>query len=249
MRSIQSACLALLVTLAGFKAFALEIPELNRPVLDQAGVLDGVSVDRIEAILRRMKASSEIQGGVWILKSLDGESIEELSIHAAEKWKLGDKKSAKGFLLVIAMQEHKMRIEVGQGLEGVLTDLQSNEIISKIIGPRFRSGDYGMGIEKGIETIQKFASGSGEVIVESKESRRSKPSMQTWLYLFGMFVFMRFLFGRNPVRSTGFGSRGWSRYDSTSSWGGGSFGGGSSGGGGWSGGGGGFSGGGSSGSW
>ncbi len=96
---------------------------------------------------------------VLILPSLGGEPLEEYSVKVAQTWKLGQKGKDNGILLLISRDDHKVRIEVGYGLEGTLTDLRSNEIIDQVIRPRFRQGDFDGGVEQGVDAIVKVLHG------------------------------------------------------------------------------------------
>ena len=93
------------------------------------------------------------------IASVDGDVLEEYSLRVAEKWKLGTKGKDNGALLLIVVDDHKMRIEVGHGLEGVLTDAQSNRIIRNEIAPEFRRNDYDAGVKAGINGIVKAIAG------------------------------------------------------------------------------------------
>jgi len=228
------------------------IPPLTGPVVDEAGLLDARSARALESLSRR---AHEGQGGngvqlqVLIVRSLEGEALESFSMRVAEAWRLGSRGKDNGVLLLVALDDRKVRIEVGGGIEGGLTDAQSGRIIRNTIGPAFRERRYGEGLLRaGSEILAALgALPAGQAIP------RARPS--GWSMLGGIFPYLLFFlvpvlilairgFDRSPRRRGGWGGPfiggGWG--------GGGGFGGGSSGGG-WSGGGGGFSGGGASGSW
>jgi len=144
-------------------SFALaqkEIPELwGTRVHDEAHILKSETIESLEKELKVYEDSTSNQIAVLIVPSLDGEVLEEYSLHVAEKWKLGQKDKDNGVLLLIAVDDHKMRIEVGQGLEGALTDAQSNRIIRNEIAPSFRRGDFDAGVTDGINSIIKAIGG------------------------------------------------------------------------------------------
>lgn len=118
------------------------VPELwNIRVHDDAHVLRQATIDELETRLAQYEDSTSNQIAILIISSLDGESLEEYSIKVAEKWALGKKDKDNGVLLLIAVDDHKMRIEVGEGLEGVLTDAMSSRIIRNEMAPAFRRGD------------------------------------------------------------------------------------------------------------
>ncbi len=133
------------------------IPALTGPVVDEAGVLALADRDKLEALSRAARAEQSGQGAqlqYLIVRSLDGEPIEDFSIHVAEAWKIGSRGKDNGILIVIAQEDHKVRIEVGGGLEGALTDAQSGRIIRQTIAPAFRAGRYGDGLyDAGVQVL------------------------------------------------------------------------------------------------
>jgi uncharacterized protein len=142
-------CLAI-VTTFGQKA----IPELwGLHVHDDAKVLNQETVDKLEARLKLFEDSTSNQLAILTINSLDGDVLEEYSLRVAEKWELGQKDKDNGVLLLIAVEDHKMRIEVGVGLEGVLTDAISSRIIRNELAPYFRKDDYDGGVTAGVDAI------------------------------------------------------------------------------------------------
>ncbi len=136
------------------------MPELwGQRVHDEAHVLQQSTVDQLERNLKTFEDSTSNQIAILIVQSLDGDVLEEYSLRVAEKWKLGQKEKDNGVLLLIAVDDHKMRIEVGQGLEGVLTDALSNRIIRNEMAPEFRRSDYDAGVTAGIDSIIKAIGG------------------------------------------------------------------------------------------
>ena len=136
------------------------IPELwGMRVHDEAHVLKQETVDELEKELKVYEDTTSNQIAILIVQSLDGDVLEQYSLRVAEKWKLGKKDKDNGVLLLVAVDDHKMRIEVGQGLEGVLTDAQSSRIIRNEIAPEFRRGDYDAGVKAGINGIVRAIAG------------------------------------------------------------------------------------------
>ena len=136
------------------------IPELwGQRVHDDAHILQQSTIDQLEKRLKSYEDSTSNQIAILIVQSLDGSPIEEYSIRVAEKWKLGQKGKDNGVLLILAVDYHKIRIEVGQGLEGVLTDALSSRIIRNEIAPALRRGDYDDGVIAGIHGIIKAIGG------------------------------------------------------------------------------------------
>ncbi len=136
------------------------IPELwGQRVHDEAHALKQATIDQLEKELKVYEDSTSNQIAILIVQSLDGEVIEEYSLKVAEKWKLGTKSKDNGALVLIAIDDHKMRIEVGHGLEGVLTDAQSNRIIRNEMAPNFRRSDYDTGVLAAITAMKKAIGG------------------------------------------------------------------------------------------
>lgn len=139
--------------LFSLQAFGLEVPKLNRRVTDLAGILSPSEEARLEENLMVFENETSNQIAVLIINSLDGESIEQYSIQVVDQWQLGTAQKDNGVLLLIAVQDRQVRIEVGYGLEGVLTDLISFQIIRNVIAPPFRNGNYYAGIDQGLRAI------------------------------------------------------------------------------------------------
>src|SRR5580658_10564238 len=140
-------------------AFALDFPALTGRVVDQAGVINAASRAAIDAKLKALEDKSGIQLVVATVKSLQGGDIETYANQLFRFWKLGEAKKNSGVLLLVAPADHKVRIEVGYGLEGTLTDALSSVIISSAIIPRFKDGDFSGGIERGVDGIVSILSG------------------------------------------------------------------------------------------
>ncbi len=141
-------------------ASALDVPPLTGRIVDLAHVLPDATVESLTARLATHEAQSSNQVAILIIPSLEGEPLEEFSHRVATTWKLGQKGTDNGALLVVAIGERKVRIEVGYGLEGVLTDIQSAHIIRQEIVPRFRAGDLPGGVTGGINAILKTIEGT-----------------------------------------------------------------------------------------
>ncbi len=245
--------LALAALLAApLAAAAAPVPALTGPVVDEAGLLRPGEVRALEALARAARATGGGAGPqlqYLIVPSLDGEPIEDFSIRAAERWKIGTRGRDDGILVTVAVADRKVRIEVGGGLEGALTDAQSARIVREVIAPAFRAGRYFDGLrDAGVQILSALgALPAGELQRQAaRPSSRQRLGGLGTVALVVLFLVLRTVFfGFVPSRRRSF----W--------WGGpfgggmGGFGGGLSGGGGggWSGGGGGFSGGGASGGW
>ena len=236
------------------------MPSLTGPVVDEAGIIDSRTAQVLENGIRGLATSGGTQIQVLTVPSLGGLEIEQASIKVTDAWKLGGAKTDNGVLLLIAPNERKVRIEVGQGLEGSLTDAFSNRIIRDTITPAFRKGDFSGGILQGVSEIisktdptvdQRSLFGERQ---ERAVSRGGRSSSSLWIKIFFGILLLMFIFGgrgggrRSRVSPWAAGGLGYALGRSSGGgWGGGGgFGGG---GGGWGGGGGGFSGGGASGGW
>lgn len=234
--------------------YAQNTTQFKNYVNDETGTLDQNQINSLNNTLSSFDKTTSNQVIIYIISSLNGESLEDLSITLAEKNKIGKKNKNNGVLLLIVKDDRKIRIEVGYGLEGVLTDAKCSQIIRNEITPEFKSGKYYDGILKGVNSI--VAVTKGEYTADKNNREVNSGSCCFGIPIFVMLIFgiifvfiitsfIRSLFGVG--RSISSGKGGWG-----SGWGGGGFGGGSSGGfssGGFSGGGGSFGGGGSSGSW
>ena len=160
---MRNAILGLLLALAGAFAPAQEalqsVPELKTRVTDLADVIPADREAALEATLAEFERRKGAQIAVLLVPTTRPEEIEQYSIRVVDAWKLGRKGVDDGALLIIATDDRRMRIEVGRGLEGVLTDLASNRIITEIIRPRFREGDYAGGVEAGVDRIVRLVDG------------------------------------------------------------------------------------------
>jgi uncharacterized protein len=143
-------------------ALALDFPALSGRVVDDAGVLDEVTRAALTQKLAEFEAKSADQFVVVTLKSLQGTSIEDLGVELGRHWQIGQRDKNNGVLLIVAPNERRVRIEVGYGLEGALTDAVSRLIIENGITPRFRAGDFAGGITRGVDDIISVLSGDAE---------------------------------------------------------------------------------------
>lgn len=246
---------ALLVSLFAIApVLALNFPALTGRVVDQANIIQPDTRAAIEQKSAELEEKSGIQLVVATLNSLEGQEIEPYANELFRKWALGEKKKNNGVLLLVAPNERRVRIEVGYGLEGTLTDALSKVIISNAMTPRFKAGNFSEGISRGVDDIIT-------VLTTDASEWQKRPSLRldyqqpvdstSWIISAAVFVFFvllivsptfRWLFFNivlNVLASSG--SSGGSS--------GGSYSGGGGGGGGFSGGGGSSGGGGASGSW
>ncbi|MCW5797039.1 MAG: TPM domain-containing protein [Nitrospira sp.] len=138
---------------ASLPALALDVPPLSGRVVDLAQVLPPATIAQLSEALQAHEAKTSNQVAVLIVPSLDDEPLFDFSHRVATTWKLGAKGTDNGVLLLIAIKERKIRLEVGYGLEGVLTDARSAQIIRNDIAPKFRAGDVPGGVTAGVLAV------------------------------------------------------------------------------------------------
>jgi uncharacterized protein len=225
----------------------IQWPVLNSPVVDQVGWLAANEKAEIENLIHAFHQKGKGQIQVVIVNDLQGLPVENYSIQLVDRWKLGDKKRDDGVLFLVSASDRKMRIEVGQGLEGVITDLQSKRILDDRVRPLFKSRNYAAGIAAGVVEIIRAIDPEfvGHAVAARPTETYAPEEQPSYFWILIIFFILINIFGRRrrggilPFLGgfgTGYGlgrGGGWS----------------SGGGGGWSGGGGGFSGGGASSDW
>ncbi len=150
--------------------FAQSVPYLSARVNDYAGILSSQTIFDLENQLKEHEKKTSNQVAILTVASLEGQSIEEFSIKVAETWKLGQKDKDNGVLLLISRDDRKLRIEVGDGLEGVLTDAISSQIVRREIVPFFKNGDYDGGVRAGVNAILGTIEGTYLASEEDGES-------------------------------------------------------------------------------
>ncbi len=246
----------------------VEVPPFNAAVTDLGGFFSSAERSELEQALRDYQSQVGPQIAILTVPSLEDEPIEVLSIRITDVWKLGDKAKDDGILILVAKNERKIRIEVGQGLEGSVTDLVAKRIITGLINPSFKEGRYAEGVARGVlqithqidpqklAALHRLASMGPDSVPEaepiSSRSRRAVGPISTVISILLALMFLGIMAAAS--RLPGGRRSGFRRHGSGGSFGGG-FGGGFGGrsGGGFGsfggGGGGGFSGGGASGSW
>src|SRR5687767_3200422 len=160
-RALAGAAAALLVALAAIAQDAVPVPKLATRVTDQTGTLSVEQRDALEAKLRAFEESKGSQVAVLLVPTLGGEAIEDFAGRVADSWQLGRKGVDDGVLFVIALQERRMRIHTGRGVQGTLTDALSKRIVAEIVAPHFRAGDFPGGIAAGVDAILKAIEGEG----------------------------------------------------------------------------------------
>lgn len=268
MNKAAGLLIAMLLVLAGSPAFAQDFPKLTGRVVDQADLLDPAQEAALTAKLEGLETRTNRQLVVATLDSLEGYEISDYGYRLGRHWALGqdgkgESEKDNGAILIVAPNERKMRIEVGYGLEPVLTDGLSSSIIRNDITPAFKAGDFPAGINAGVDRIvtqlELPADEAAKVAAAAQTSRQSDEGVPIGAIIFVLFFIffvvlpiIRSLSGGGkkhrqrgydgPVIIWGGGDWGGGSSGGSSSWGGGGFGG-------FSGGGGSFGGGGASGGW
>lgn len=185
--------LIVIMALLGVTTFAQKaVPQHDGHwVHDEAGVLSPQTVMQLEAMLKAERDSTSNQIAVLLVKNLDGGDIDEYANRVFNDWKLGDAKKDNGVLFLVAMEERQMRIEVGAGLEGVLTDVQSSRINRDQVAPHFREGQYEQGIIQGVFGIIQTIKGEykNDNPVKSKRKLGGRSPMVTIIILIVIIYF------------------------------------------------------------
>ncbi|GAA3947742.1 TPM domain-containing protein [Allohahella marinimesophila] len=249
---IPATLLGLLLSCIHISAWAAEpeFPELTGRVVDQADMLPPPAEARVSQLLQNHEAATTEQLVVVTLPDLQGQAIEEFGYQLGRAWGIGQADSSNGALLIVAKEERKIRIEVGYGLEGRLTDAQSKVIIDQIITPAFKRGRFAEGIENGVAAIIQVLGGTPVATRTPQGAQGEKPTPSIVAGILFIMLTLTYLFGgggRGGGKRRGMGGLlAGAVLGSVLSRGGG---GGGFGGGGFGGGGGGFGGGGASGGW
>jgi len=240
--------------------FALEVPPApDRWITDRAGILSADQVAALDRKLADFEQKSGSQFIIYIFRSLEGEAMEDFTIRSVEKWKVGQKKYDNGIVLFVFFEEKKVRIEVGYGLEGTVTDAFSSRVIRDVMAPPFQRGDYAGGLNAAADAvINKISKGEDPVAPLQQPGGQQGSSEINPLFVLAILFVVFFVIV--PMLSRGRSRSGcggcWPLFffpgggsGITFGGGGGFSGGGFGGGGGFSGGGGSFGGGGASGGW
>jgi uncharacterized protein len=174
-------------------AYGLDVPRLQGNVNDYAGMISPSAKSKIEEGLNAFEQSDSTQIVILTIPSLEGENIEEFSIKVAEAWKIGQLQKDNGILLIVSKQERKIRIEVGRGLEGRLTDLMAGRIIDQVIKPRFKQGDFDAGFIAGASAL--ISATRGEFKAEQRPIQRRQKVFSPFLSFLPFFGILVLILG------------------------------------------------------
>lgn len=190
--------IVLLFIMFPFSAGALDVPQLKGRVNDYASMLSPETAQKLETELSEIEKTDSTQIVLLTIPSLEGEVIEEFSIKVAEAWKIGQKNLDNGAILIISKNDRKLRIEVGRGLEGKLTDLVSGRIVSYEIIPRFKEGDFNGGIAAGVSAIVSVVRGEYKAS-ESGAAKKGSGKNPIFTLLIFLFVITAALSGISKI--------------------------------------------------
>ncbi|BHH84655.1 hypothetical protein LA52FAK_29440 [Desulforhopalus sp. 52FAK] len=181
------------------QSLALEVPKLSQRVTDKARMLNSATVSQLEQVLTVFEQEESTQIAVLTIGSLQGANLESFSLKVVENWQLGSEDLDNGALLLIVRDDRKIRIEVGYGLEGSLTDLTAGRIIRNTITPQFKNGNFDQGVIDGVSAM--IAAVRGEYIGESPQKKQGKQEEVTGYIIFISFLLFNLgkIFGRNKV--------------------------------------------------
>lgn len=195
------ACLVAILLAAGIGfprpvAAQQAVPALTGRVVDTTGTLDAARRAALEARLEAIEKQHGSQVAVLLVPSTEPESIEAYAIRVAEQWRLGRADVDDGVLLVVAMRDRRMRIEVGYGLEGAIPDAIARRIIAEQMAPRFQAGDHAGGVEAAVESIGRAIAGEGLPAPAAGAARHGDADDADWLSLLLFIAFAGFILTR-----------------------------------------------------
>lgn len=172
-------------------AHAFNVPAYRSYVTDTAGLLEPRDRERLQEKLKAYQDQSGQQFSLLIVPTLDGESLEDAAVKVFNTWQLGRKGKDDGLLLLVVTEDRKVKIEVGDGLEGDVTDVLAGRVIRNVIAPAFRERDYVGGFDRAFDALMTAASGQTPVLPDdvSHEHRRARrTSSPALIFFFVLFV-------------------------------------------------------------
>ncbi len=171
-------------------ALALEVPTLKGYVNDYGAMMSPETRSKIENELKAFEQSDSTQIVILTIPSLEGEVLEQFSIRVAEAWKIGQKGKDNGAVLLVSKQDRKIRIEVGRGLEGKLTDLMAGRIINLVISPRFKRNDFDGGFIAATQALIDVTRGEFKADETQTSTRKKRSSSLPTLFIFGAIALL-----------------------------------------------------------
>jgi uncharacterized protein len=200
VRALACALLAVLLAYAApAAAQTAEVPYLTGRVVDNAEILNADTRRRLTDVLRQHEQKSGNQVVVLTVPTIYGEGVEEYAVRVFEQWKLGQQGKDNGILVLVVPKDRRMRIEVGYGLEGVVTDAHASRIIRNVMTPRFRDGDFNGGVARGVDALIAQLEGRQAAGIELPRASRAGAEKSEFIkapkmalhekVLFGAFIF------------------------------------------------------------
>ncbi|MDQ2646538.1 MAG: TPM domain-containing protein [Myxococcota bacterium] len=207
LAAVSRAALVVCALLFALPCWALTPPKLAGRVNDQAALLSPAAARSLEKKLEAHEKATGQQFALLTIKSLEGDVIEDFAVRVFESWKLGKKGKDDGLLLVVALDDRKMKIEVGYGLEGVITDAVASRVIRGTLSPAFKAKNYEAGIAQAFDALIARAGGEPGAEPEPAAQRDQPipPRFGQWLIFLVFFLLFPFLHFIN--RGSGFGRR------------------------------------------
>ncbi|WP_295807884.1 YgcG family protein [uncultured Nitratireductor sp.] len=194
-RGIPKALMTGLAVMLVASALAAALPQLTGRVVDNADILDAATEASLTERLEAFEQRSSDQIVVATIRSLDGEALEPFANRLFRAWGLGQAGEDNGVLLLVALDDRKMRIEVGYGLEGTLTDLHSKLIIENTMVPAFRAGDFSTGISDAVDDIVMVLEGNAAELEARARRNRQEDNGLPWPVILFFIVWSTFFFG------------------------------------------------------
>ncbi|AWL30205.1 TPM domain-containing protein [Acinetobacter defluvii] len=151
-----------------------QLPTLNQPVIDQANILSATEKQNLETQIRTIHNQGKAQIGIIIVPTTGNEGIFDFAMRVAEQWKLGSAKQDNGLLIAVAVNDRKIHIATGYGLEGVLPDIMVSRIIRNQITPYFKEGRYGQGIQVGVTEIERVLNLDPEIAKQAADELKAR---------------------------------------------------------------------------
>jgi uncharacterized protein len=184
--------LSFLIYCLPLSAHAIDVPQLKGYVNDYADMISPPARTQLESELRAFEQTDSTQIAILTIPSLEGEPIEDFGIKVADTWKIGQKHKDNGIIFLVAKQDRKMRIEVGRGLEGRLTDLLSGRIIELVVKPRFKRGDFDGGFITGVQAMVDATRGEFKADDNNQKRNRNESFPILSVLLFGGIIILIF---------------------------------------------------------
>lgn len=206
--------LGLILAACAVAVAEVPVPRLQARATDLTGTLSASQLQSLESTLAAFEQKKGSQIALLMLPTTKPEAIEQYSIRVAEAWKIGRKGTDDGVILVIAKDDHKLRIEVGRGLEGAIPDVVAKRVIREVIAPHFLNGDFNGGIADGVASLMKLIEGEAlppPARAEAREQAGTGHGLPPEIFLvmaFVLIVFARQAFGRLPGATAGAGVTG-----------------------------------------